>query len=544
MNDAFARALIAIGSSTEVSILVKATLIMMVGLAATQVAARARASVRHMLLASAFGAVLLLPIALMLVPAAAIPIFVNVVPGASAVQPSAPRPSALVSAGDTSDQSLITDRSDVATPSLSTVLRVAWATGCAFFVVSLGLSLRRLSRIRRRAYPWPDRHSLVDTVAAEIGLRRRVLLALDDEVMTPITCGTRRPAVILPSDATTWSNADIRRALMHEMAHVRRNDWAMQLVARAACALYWFHPLVWKLWREFCLEAERACDDAVLSTADHADYADQLVKLARRMSAASTAMTLTMASRNDLSTRVSAILDDAQKRGPVGMLPIMTTATAALMMAFALAPLRAIETPRERESMRAAVPEQTTQITQTVPQPRARVSALDRALFEAAQSGDIAEITALLNAGANANAAIPGDGSPLMAAASGGHLAAVRFLLDRGVDPNLAVGGDGTALIVASRAGHAAVAALLLDRGADFEQVVPGDENALIQASGSGKIEGVRLLVSRGANVNARVWADRSYPTATGEWRSPLSMAKRGRHQAVVEYLISVGAIE
>jgi hypothetical protein len=44
--------------------------------------------------------------------------------------------------------------------------------------------------------------------------------------------------------------------------------------------------------------------------------------------------------------------------------------------------------------------------------------------------------------------------------------------------------------------------------------------------------------------VNARVWADRGYASSSGEWRSPLSMAKRGGHQAVVEYLISRGAIE
>jgi hypothetical protein len=414
-------------------------------------------------------------------------------------------------------------------------VRVVWAAGCALLVISLGVSLWRLSRIRRLAYPWPERHSLVTDLAADIGLRKSVVLALHEEVVSPITCGTRRPAVILPSDATTWSDADVRRALVHEMAHVRRNDWAMQLVARAACALYWFHPLVWKLWREFCLEAERACDDAVLNVADRADYADQLVHLARRMSSVSTVATLTMASRSDLSTRVSAILDGAQKRGPVGLIPMTMTATVAFVTAFGLAPLRAVEMPREREAVRAA--QQTTQALHP--------KRLDQALYEAAKDGDIEGMTALIGAGANANAPLPGDGSALMGAASHGHLAAVRFLLDQGVDPNLAVSGDGTALIVSSRDGRADVVTLLLDRGADLEQVVPGDENALIRASENGRLEVVRLLVSRGANVNARVWSDRNGPAgASGEWRSPLLMAKRGGHQAVVEYLISVGANE
>ena len=535
MNETLARALITVGGSPEVSMLVKATMIMMAGLGAVQLAVKASASFRHLLLASTFVALLAFPALLLVVPPAAIPIVVDAAPVPDATQ-TVGHFSPHTAAGTSSPAS-----PERQAPSMPSLMRAGWAAGFALLVAALGVSLWRLSRIRRLAYPWPERHTLVEIVAGEIGLRKRVSLALHEDIGAPITCGTRRPAIILPTDATAWRDADLRRALVHEMEHIRRNDWAMQLVARAACAMYWFHPLVWQLWREFCLEAERACDDAVLSSADRADYADQLVQLARRMSSVSTVVTLTMASRSDLSTRVSAILDGAQKRGPVGMMSTMTTTTAALVVTFALAPLRAVEMPREPESVQAAQQQAQGPRTVTI----VRANRLDQALYEAATDGDINEMTALIRAGANANAPIPGDGSALMGAASQGHLAAVRFLLDHGVDPNLAVHGDGTALIVASRAGQTEAARLLLDRGADLEQVVSGDENALIQASGNGRLEVARLLVSRGANVNARVWADRNGPAgASGEWRSPLLMSKRGGHQAVVEFLISAGAIE
>ena len=543
MSDSLARALITIGGSAELSILVKATIVMLAGLGGTQLAAGASASVRHLLLASTFVALLLLPAALMLVPVARIPVAVAEASARAGAVNSPARSSSSSEAPTAVTGSRQHD--DIWRPALSTVARAGWGAGVTLLIAGLGVSLWRLSVVRRLAYPWLERHALVDVLAGEIGLRKRVELVLHEDIGAPITCGMLRPVVILPSDAMTWTDDDVRRALVHEMEHVRRNDWAMQLVARTTCALYWFHPLVWVLWREFCVEAERACDDAVLRHADHADYADQLVQLARRMSNISTIATLTMASRSDLSTRVSAILDGAQKRGPVGMLPMMTTATAALITVVALAPLRAVELSRERAAIPAAAPDQTTPIAQSVStQPQRRASGVDRALFEAAQAGDIADMTALLRAGANANAAIPGDGSALMGAARRGHIDAVRFLLDQGADPNLAVGGDGTALIVAARSGHAAVASLLLDRGADLEQVVPGDENPLIQASGSGRLDVVRLLVSRGANVNARVLAESGYPVKTSEWRSPLSMARKGGHAAVVEYLMTVGAIE
>jgi beta-lactamase regulating signal transducer with metallopeptidase domain len=55
-------------------------------------------------------------------------------------------------------------------------------------------------------------------------------------------------------------------------------------MARVVCALYWFHPLVWIAWRRFCLESERACDDAVVRSVERIAYAEQLVALARRLS--------------------------------------------------------------------------------------------------------------------------------------------------------------------------------------------------------------------------------------------------------------------
>jgi ankyrin repeat protein len=132
----------------------------------------------------------------------------------------------------------------------------------------------------------------------------------------------------------------------------------------------------------------------------------------------------------------------------------------------------------------------------------------------------------------------------LIAAARTARLAVVRHLLDRGADPNMPVPGDGSPLIAAASEGAVNVVALLLDRGASVDQVVPGDENALIQACAEGHLEVVKLLVARGANINARVWAPQGSAPQEGEWRTPLSAARRGRHAAIVEFLTAAGARE
>ena len=130
--------------------------------------------------------------------------------------------------------------------------------------------------------------------------------------------------------------------MIHELEHVRRGDWLSQYMARIVRALYWFHPLVWIAWRRLSLEAERACDDAVLRRSEATAYASQLVLLAERLASTATPPLLAMAACRDLSTRVRAVLDGAQARGRAGALPVATAIVAAALFIAAVAPLRAV----------------------------------------------------------------------------------------------------------------------------------------------------------------------------------------------------------
>ena len=106
--------------------------------------------------------------------------------------------------------------------------------------------------------------SLADLLARDAGIRRRVEVLQHEDLPGPMTCGVLHPAIVLPRESQTWDAGDLHRAIVHELEHVRRADWATQCLARMVCAAYWFHPLVWMTWRRLCLEAERSCDDAVL----------------------------------------------------------------------------------------------------------------------------------------------------------------------------------------------------------------------------------------------------------------------------------------
>lgn len=525
--------LVALGNSTELTLLLKVTFAVALGLTITWVARSVRASLRHLVLFATFAALVVLPIATMLVPPIGLP-----------VKSPSPVPSATVAIASQT-QPVETTHQTAGTASISNTSATSlsprvialsvWGLGTVLFLASLGIGFWKLSSIRRSALPWREVEGMLRNLAGSANIHRRIDVLLHDELRVPVTCGLVRPAILLPADARTWSELDLRRVFVHELEHVKRFDWLTHLSTRAVCAFYWFHPLVWVAWRQIALEAERACDDAVVVQAEREDYADQLVILAKRLSNAMAPPILSMANRSDLSRRVSAILDHNQSRGRTGALFTAAGLIIAFAVALGIAPVRAVSRP---DTPQQPVTTQRRQRSISIEQ-----DALNEALLKAAKRGKLAEITTLLDSGADVNAAIDGDGSPLIVAAEAGAIRVVTLLLDRGADPNMGVEGDGNPIIAAASEGHEDVVRLLLDRGANIDMVVPGDENALIQASASGFLNVVKLLVSRGANVNARVWAELNYDgQRTGEWRTPLSEARKGRNTAVIEFLISAGA--
>src|SRR5205823_2978508 len=106
--------------------------------------------------------------------------------------------------------------------------------------------------------------NLTTAIARELNLTAPIRLLSSSHPMLLVTWGWRRPTVLLPAAATTWSDERLRVVLRHELAHIQRSDWALQMLAEILCALYWFNPLVWLACRRLRHESERACDDRVM----------------------------------------------------------------------------------------------------------------------------------------------------------------------------------------------------------------------------------------------------------------------------------------
>jgi len=341
MNAWFTELAIGIGASFAATLLVKATLTLAVALAVTGLARRSRAAVRHVLLVTAFAVLLVLPAASFMMPSRGVRL--PATPAASSAPVTAVVP-VMTSPSPTrlGAQELVdTFRSDSGM-SASALLWTVWGAGALLCLLPVLAGTWHVRALRRSGSSCARGDALLRRLSAEAGLNRSIAVRVHESIPGPMTYGALRPVVLMPLDAESWSDDALSRAMIHELEHVRRGDWLSQYMARIVGALYWFHPLVWMARRRLNLEAERACDDAVLRRSEATAYAHQLVLLAERLASTATPPLLAMAACRDLSTRVRAVLDGAQARGRAGVLSVATAIVVAALFIAAVAPLRAV----------------------------------------------------------------------------------------------------------------------------------------------------------------------------------------------------------
>jgi beta-lactamase regulating signal transducer with metallopeptidase domain/Flp pilus assembly protein TadD len=215
-------------------------------------------------------------------------------------------------------------------------LLVLWTAGAAAVAVRFFVGFARVRRLSRDASVLRDDEWLVerDAAARRLDVRRQVVLKESTEVPIAITSGWRRPFLLVGRAARFWAVERRRVVLLHELAHVKRSDWLALVVAEAAVAVYWFHPLAQWLGRRARREAEQACDELVIAAGTKPSvYAGHLLGIFRSLGAASQPMAsaLPLARPHHFEARLRAILDP---RGGAGAAtPGRTRAAVAGLLA-------------------------------------------------------------------------------------------------------------------------------------------------------------------------------------------------------------------
>jgi beta-lactamase regulating signal transducer with metallopeptidase domain len=246
-------------------------------------------------------------------------------------------------------------------------LVAAWAAGVVLLTLRLlggWLWVRRLARRSVAAVP-PEWAATVDALRARLGIRRRVRVALSARVDVPMLLGWLRPVILLPLSASSGlTPRQVELLLLHELAHVRRWDVAVNLLQRLAETLLFHHPATWWVSARIRAEREHCCDDAVVARSGVREYVHAL--LAMEEARAPHPMLAVAADGGSLLGRVRRLVGvEAPAARTQGASTALAAAALAVLAAACLAPGTDAEPRADGAATVAASPSTATTPTTT-----------------------------------------------------------------------------------------------------------------------------------------------------------------------------------
>ncbi|MGB7921648.1 MAG: penicillin-binding transpeptidase domain-containing protein, partial [Pyrinomonadaceae bacterium] len=195
-----------------------------------------------------------------------------------------------------------------------------WLGGVSILSIRLVGGWKRAQRLRNhetKALPERWQASLTG-LARRVGVARQVALYESALVEVPTVIGWLRPVILVPASALIGlSPWHLEALLAHELAHVRRHDYLINLAQTAAEILLFYHPAVWWVSGRMRVEREHDCDDlAVAATGDALVYARALAEIECLRSSPSGAAQLALAANGgSLLTRIRRLVEGQDQPG-------------------------------------------------------------------------------------------------------------------------------------------------------------------------------------------------------------------------------------
>lgn len=172
------------------------------------------------------------------------------------------------------------------------IIVIAWGVGMLVCSVRPMIGWHALRRIRRDGVsPVPPTVQRLFVATIErLGVRRSVQVLQSAIVHAPVVAGYFKPFVLLPTSIISeMPMQQLEAILAHELAHVRRVDYVVNLFQTLFETVFFYHPAVWWISKQIRTEREHCCDDIVVSALDNrADYGRALLAVTQMRKANST----------------------------------------------------------------------------------------------------------------------------------------------------------------------------------------------------------------------------------------------------------------
>ncbi|HEX3108782.1 MAG TPA: M56 family metallopeptidase [Thermoanaerobaculia bacterium] len=157
-----------------------------------------------------------------------------------------------------------------------------WLVGVTILSIRLVVSWTRIKKLALNASPATDTwQRTLTSLSDALRLRRGVAILESAAVEVPTVIGWLKPLILLPmSTMSALKPEEIEMLLAHELAHIRRHDFFVNLMQTAVETLMFYHPAVWWISHRIRIEREHCCDDMAIETCGSAlRYARALTHL-------------------------------------------------------------------------------------------------------------------------------------------------------------------------------------------------------------------------------------------------------------------------
>lgn len=217
------------------------------------------------------------------------------------------------------------------------IFGMLWCLGFAMMATRYFAAYRLTQKLRTRGITqvsgfWKNRFR---AMALSTGVSQSVQLYISAHVSGPITLGFLKPIVLVPAGFLTGLPRDqVEAILLHELAHIRRYDYLVNLLQTGIKTVLFFHPAVHFISAKIDIDREQACDDVAVAQSDNAQALVRgLAALRLQMSAEGLAMAAKGSGKDTpLFDRLKRLAETPTRQAPRSAQHILMPVLATLLL--------------------------------------------------------------------------------------------------------------------------------------------------------------------------------------------------------------------
>ncbi|MEM6964087.1 MAG: M56 family metallopeptidase [Bacteroidota bacterium] len=193
-----------------------------------------------------------------------------------------------------------------------------WLVGMIFFLLRLLGGLAYIERLKnQRQHPLPEKwQRTFENLLAKFPMKKAVRVAESSLAKVPMVIGYAKPIILFPlGTVNQLTHQEVEAVLAHELAHIFRNDYLLNIIQSLIETIFYYHPAVWWISANIRTERENCCDDIAIQLCGNSlTYVKALVSLEEIQPAPALAMSFSSGKKNQLLNRVKRILNQPQNK--------------------------------------------------------------------------------------------------------------------------------------------------------------------------------------------------------------------------------------